>query len=283
MLNRDILTKNLVLIPMTVNVNALGAWRVLHEQKALGFVLVFKHDNDVLVHFCLTDKCTGYMDEAVRGLTDTLFEIFPCDFVRALVPLHQEELRESLLAEGFCSAPAISQPDPQGQPMACIPMALDRFSWYGLNTSRPFPEIHKIEGENLDLYCTYTLEASVEKGLVPTYCFEIAPHGEMQTIGRIDLRLGYTEKTYYGGNIGYGLQEAYRGRGYAAEACRMLEPLIRRHGMHRIVITCRPDNLPSRGTCENLGARFVRQLELPVHTELYENGDRDLCVYHWVL
>ena len=61
----------------------------------------------------------------------------------------------------------------------------------------------------------------------------------------------------------------------------MLLPLIERHGMRRVVITCSTDNMPSRGTCEKLGALYVRHMAVPEHLELYENGYREICMYHW--
>ena len=281
MLQEVIYTKNLVLEPMNVNVEALGAWRVLQGQSALGFVLACKADNAVALNFCLTVRSQPFQREIVRSLTDMVFLTFPCDRLETRIALRDSYLREALMDEGYIPGPACSVPDGDGDPVTQVPLYLSRFDWYGLETSRPFADVNVIEGETIDLHCSYILEANVEKGYVPAYCFEIAPHGELQTVGRIDLRLGYTEKTYYGGNIGYGLQQAWRGHGYAAEACRMLLPLIRRHGMKRVVITCRPDNLPSCGTCENLGAMYVRRLVLPEHTELYQKGDREIVIYHW--
>ena len=283
MLKQDIITRHCKLAPMKVNVDALGAWRATQGDKPLGFVLAYKAENAVDLNFCLNAQSEPFQQEIVRAMTDALLLAFPCDYVKTRTLLQDVLLKAALEAEGFVAGTAFTMPDAMGNPVALASMTLSRFEWFGLETSRPFDDVNVIEGDKIDLHCSYTLEASVQKGLVPAYCFEIAPHGEYQTVGRIDLRLGYTEKTYYGGNIGYGLQEAFRGRGYAAEACRMLVPLIRRHGMQRVVITCRPDNLPSRGTCENIGAKLVRQLELPKHTELYEKGDREICIYHWVV
>jgi len=283
MLAKEIVTRNLVLQPMKVQIDALGAWRVLQGETALGFILAYKAENAVDMNFCLNAVSLPFQREIVRALTDALLLAFPCDFLKTRALLQDIPLKEALEAEGYVSGEAFTMPDAEGNPVALVSMTLDRFDWFGLATSRPFADINVIEGEKIDLHCSYVMEANAVKGYVPAYCFEIAPHGEFQTVGRIDLRLGYTEKTYYGGNIGYGLQEAWRGHGYAAEACRMLIPLIRRHGMRRVVITCRPDNLPSCGTCENLGAVHVRQLDLPEHTELYEKGDREICIYHWIV
>lgn len=66
------------------------------------------------------------------------------------------------------------------------------------------------------------------------------------TIGAIDIRIGHNENTYYGGNIRYTINEEYRGNSYASKACKIIREVSIGHGMEKLIITCNPDNFPSR-------------------------------------
>ncbi|MPN47861.1 hypothetical protein SDC9_195465 [bioreactor metagenome] len=73
--------------------------------------------------------------------------------------------------------------------------------------------------------------------------------------------------------------ESFRGHRYAAKACSLLLKLAKKHRMPQVVITCRPDNLASRKTCERLGARLSGIVTLPSDSPLYQQGDREECRY----
>ena len=70
-----------------------------------------------------------------------------------------------------------------------------------------------------------------------------------------------------------------RGRHYAERACRLLLPLARAHGMQTLWITCNPENVASRRTCERLGASFIDVVALPANHMLYQRGERVKCRY----
>lgn len=115
---------------------------------------------------------------------------------------------------------------------------------------------------------------------VPTYRFKMTLLGRSDLVGRIDLRMGDTEHiVMYAGHIGYGVEEAYRGHHYAARACRLLMRLARSHHMKELWITCNPDNIASRRTCELAGAKFVEIVDLPKDTDMYQRGERQKCRY----
>jgi len=98
--------------------------------------------------------------------------------------------------------------------------------------------------------------------------------------GTIGLRLGHDENLLmYLGHIGYHVLPPVRGHHYAERACRLLLPLARAHGMKQLIITCNPDNTPSRRTCERLGARYIETVKLPRGNALYQQGDREKCRY----
>lgn len=122
-----------------------------------------------------------------------------------------------------------------------------------------------------------TLEADEEKGYLPSYYFHIYVKKSRTPVGRCDLRIGHNICSYYGGNIGYRVFEPFRGHRYAAKACFLLFTLARRHRMSELCITCNPDNLPSRRTCEIVGGMLKEVVDLPPDNEMYLEGERQKC------
>lgn len=99
-------------------------------------------------------------------------------------------------------------------------------------------------------------------------------------MGTCDLRIGHNLNTYYGGNIGYRVQEEYRGHNYAGKACLLLFQLAKKHNMDYLVITCNPDNYASRKTCEYVGCHLVEITELPEDNNMrLEDGETEKCIY----
>lgn len=140
-----------------------------------------------------------------------------------------------------------------------------------------------LAGDEIDLEIVMKLPGSIDRGYSPAYHYRMLLHGTTTAVGRIDLRIGESENLYYGGNIGYTVYESYRGRKFAAKACRMLKPVARAHGLQTVSITCNPDNLPSRRTCELLGAKLQAIVDLPPHNEMYLDGERQKCIYEWTI
>jgi predicted acetyltransferase len=117
-------------------------------------------------------------------------------------------------------------------------------------------------------------------GYVPAYRFKMTQVGQGEAVGRIELRVGDTPHILmYGGHIGYRVFEAHRGHRYAARACWLILPLARSHAMQTLWITCDPDNIPSRRTCELAGAELVEIVDLPEDTDMYRAGERQKCRY----
>ncbi len=140
-----------------------------------------------------------------------------------------------------------------------------------------------LKTDDLQLLLEKTVEADQVRGWVPAYHFAICgPEG--RRMGVCDLRVGHNRNTYFGGNIGYRVEEPYRGHHYAGKACLLLFQLARRHGMDHLFITCNPDNLPSRRTCEYAGGQLVEVAELPEDNDMrLESGETEKCVYRFDL
>ena len=112
----------------------------------------------------------------------------------------------------------------------------------------------------------------------PTYRFGMFV--DRRPVGSIDLRLGEDE---LGGQIGYGVHPSHRGQGLAERSLRLLLPLARRHGFEHLWITCDPDNLASRRTCEKAGAVLQEIVDIPTHHEMYARGHRQKCRFRLAL
>ena len=127
-----------------------------------------------------------------------------------------------------------------------------------------------LKNDEIQLKLEKTVEGNVEKDWVPAYHFAIC-NKEGTKMGVCDLRIGHNDKLYYGGNIGYRIEEEYRGNHYAGKACLLLFELARIHNLEYVIITCNPDNVASRKTCE--------YVELPMDSDMRERGETQKCIF----
>ena len=79
------------------------------------------------------------------------------------------------------------------------------------------------------------------------------------------------------------MEEPYRGNHYAGKACRLLFHLAKRHGMDYLVITCNPDNYPSRKTCEYAGGILREIVDLPEDNDMRRDGETRKCIYEFTI
>ena len=134
---------------------------------------------------------------------------------------------------------------------------------------------------NLELVLIEKRPAKPEKGYFPCYVFKMRDISSGKKMGTINLRVGNNDNTKYGGHIGYGVIEKYRGNRYAARSCRLLFPLVKKHRINPVWITCNPDNIASQRTCELAGGKLVEIINLPKNTEQYKLGNRRKCRYRF--
>lgn len=139
-----------------------------------------------------------------------------------------------------------------------------------------------LKTEEITLRLERTAEGDPVRNWVPAYHFAIcAPDGTR--MGACDLRVGCNDNLYYGGHIGYRVEEPYRGHHYAEKACRLLFQLAKMHGMAYLYITCSPDNFPSARTCERAGGKLVEIAELPADSDMRRGGETHKRVYKFDL
>ena len=145
-----------------------------------------------------------------------------------------------------------------------------------------FLDVSDLKTEEIFLRLAKTGEVNPEKQWVPAYYFDICLTDGTK-IGCCDLRIGHNDKTYIGGNIGYGIDEPYRGRRYAAKACALLFRQAAKHGMDHLIITCQPSNKASSRTCELAGGTLLEIRDIPEDNEMYAEGKRQVMIYYFAL
>ena len=139
-----------------------------------------------------------------------------------------------------------------------------------------------LHNEEIKLVLEKTVDGDDEKGWVPAYHFAICDLNGIK-MGVCDLRIGHNDKLYYGGNIGYRIDEPYRGHHYAGKACLLLFELARMHELGYVIITCNPNNYASRKTCEYVGGELLEIAELPEGNDMKARGETCKCIYRIAL
>ena len=145
-----------------------------------------------------------------------------------------------------------------------------------------FLDVSDLKTEEIFLKLVKTCNGLPEKQWVPAYYFDICLLVGTK-IGYCDLRIGHNDKTYIGGNIGYCIDEPYRGHRYAAKACELLFRQARKHGLDHLIITCQPSNTASSRTCELAGGVYVETADIPEDNEMYDEGKRQVMIYRFSL
>ena len=116
---------------------------------------------------------------------------------------------------------------------------------------------------------------------LPFYYYDILAGG--QNVGKISLRIGANFHTYYNGNIGYEVDEPFRGHGCARAACRMLLDVARCHGMTSLYLTCAESNIASYRTIEGLGAELLEICKVPREYFAWREGMERQRIYRLTL
>jgi tagatose 1,6-diphosphate aldolase len=143
-----------------------------------------------------------------------------------------------------------------------------------------FYDTNDLRNDEIMLLLQSTCDAQPEKDWLPAYYFNICLLDGTK-IGYCDLRIGHNHKTYIGGNIGYGIDEAYRGHHYASKACKLLYTLAKKHGLSYLLITCDPENMASSKTCQLTGGKYIETADIPQDHEMFIEGKRKVMIYRF--
>jgi predicted acetyltransferase len=143
-----------------------------------------------------------------------------------------------------------------------------------------FIEPGLLQDGDLILQLDRYVPADPEKEWLPTYHFKMLLKGSATVIGGINLRIGNSDRiVLYRGHIGYGVEPEYRGHRFAARSVRLLIPLAEACGLNPVWITCDPDNIASRRSCELAEADFIEIIDVPPDEEIFRRGVRQKCRY----
>lgn len=122
-----------------------------------------------------------------------------------------------------------------------------------------------------------------ERGALPYYWWNIFLKSKKIKIGSISLRLGHNYHSYYNGNIGYEIDEEFRGNHYALLACQLVIFVAKKHNMNKLYLSCNYDNIPSCKTIEKLGGVLLEEVIPPKNYIYYYEGIKRQRIYELVL
>ena len=117
--------------------------------------------------------------------------------------------------------------------------------------------------EVIDLIPIHIGPPNRDMGFGHEQVWKITLHNDRHEIGQISYRDGESRCVYY-----YG-------------ACKLTQREIRLSGKTSVVITCDPDNEPSRKTCVRLGCLFERIAEVPEDIYRKYEINHTKCRYIW--
>ena len=141
-----------------------------------------------------------------------------------------------------------------------------------------FFDTNDLKTSEIYLSLVGTYEADIKKSWVPSYRFDICLLDGTK-IGVCNLRIDNTELTKYCGNIGYIIDEKYRGNKYSLKASKLVLGLAKKHGLKYVLVNCEPENIASNKICKLLNADFVETVDIPETHEMYEQGTRRMNIY----
>jgi len=125
-----------------------------------------------------------------------------------------------------------------------------------------FHEIDKVRGEiylleNDSIASNEKLDIYLESGSIEEENaeFGIFLHGTALRIGRVTLRSNVYNTL---GNVGYGLDEEYRGHRFMLQSLELLKETMIKMKIPKPIFTVEPDNEPSIHTIQNFGGVLIQ-------------------------
>jgi len=259
---------------------------------SLGVIIIAEYDYKGEIGYCVGRKWwgKGYVSEAVKAVIDYMFTNTDIERIEAYHAVENPASgkvmqKAGMVFEGHARHKFKNNYGYYDSDMYGIIREMwevqNEIAYYNALPCEfnDFIDVPELSDGVIYLDCIEKNPAIPEKKWVPGYTFNICKDGE--TIGGINLRIGYTTSLYYGGQIGYDIDEDHRGNGYAGCACRLLLPIAKAHGMEKLLITNNQPNTASKRVCEKLGARLVRVARLPEWHDLYKEGQRYQNIYEW--
>lgn len=122
------------------------------------------------------------------------------------------------------------------------------------------------------------IDKDLPAGWKPYYIFLMKVNDEI--VGRMTLREGSNQERYYDGHIGYTVEPEHRGHHYAYQGVQAIKPIASKLGFKELIITCSPDNIPSKKTILKLQAQYLETVSIPQkYRKDFEAGETTKEVY----
>ena len=117
------------------------------------------------------------------------------------------------------------------------------------------------------------------------YRFIMSNIESQEEMGGINIKAGYTENIInYRGNIGFAVNNNFRGPRYSSRSCILLIPIIKYLGLNPIWITCNIDNYASRKNIEFIKAKYLETVTIPddsLYATYYPEKARQKLRFRW--
>lgn len=117
------------------------------------------------------------------------------------------------------------------------------------------------------------------KNEIPYYYYDIYLTNTTTQIGKISMRIGHNYHSYFNGNIGYEINENFRGNSFASEAVRLVLKIAKHHQMNYLILTCEESNVASYKSIEKLAAKLVEVITPPKDYVFYYEGIEPHRIY----
>lgn len=105
------------------------------------------------------------------------------------------------------------------------------------------------------------LKAKYQEGYVPSEVYLAIRKEDDVLVGIIDFRHPLSDfLKNFGGNIGYSIRPSERRKGYATEMLKLLLPICKNMGEHKLLLTCDKGNIFSSKTILNNGGIFENEV-----------------------
>lgn len=137
-----------------------------------------------------------------------------------------------------------------------------------------------IDTDYVSLALERTIHAKRDLAYVPSYIFTIVH--DQEAVGHIELRVGYTEKTYYGGNISFEMDNGCENLNeILARSCRLLIPLAKYHRMTCICLSSKREKEEYMPLLESLGAEYRRTICIPEGLDISKGDNNCRKIAFW--
>lgn len=125
-----------------------------------------------------------------------------------------------------------------------------------------------IRGKELTLRLMETVKSEYAFDLLPFYYYEILDK-KNNSVGKISLRIGYNEYTIYNGNVGYEVNQEYRGHNYSLKALKMLKPLMKYHKIDFIILAIDELNTASNKIAQKAKGKLIGKFTVQKQHKFY--------------